>query len=136
MTLAVALTFLRGHHRAVLATRRRDGGPQLSPVLAAVDDDESVLISTRETAVKTGNVLRRPTACLLVLSDAFFGPWWTLEGSVTVEHLPAALPTLEHYYRLVGGEHPDWDDYRRAMERERRVILRLRAAAAGPKAQG
>ncbi len=136
MTVAAALDFLRQHPRAVLATRRRDGGPQLSPVVAAVDGDGTVMVSTRERAYKTRNVLRRPTASLLVLTDAFFGPWATVEGRVTVEHLPDALPTLERYYRLVNGEHPDWDDYRRAMGREERVVLRLHPTAAGPKDQG
>ncbi|HUY96878.1 MAG TPA: PPOX class F420-dependent oxidoreductase [Verrucomicrobiae bacterium] len=136
MTIAEALDFLRQHPRAVLATVRRDGGPQLSPVVAAVDDDASVLVSTRETAVKTRNVARRPMASLLVLTESFFGAWATIEGAVTVERLPEALSTLERYYRLVRGEHPNWEEYRRAMKQERRVILRLRPTAAGPRQLG
>ncbi len=136
MTVDAARAFLRDHPRGVLATRRRDGRPQLSPVVAAVDDDGSVVISTRKGAIKTANVLRHPEATLLVLSEGFFGPWHTLEGPVVVEPLPGAMATLERYYRLVQGEHPDWAEYREAMVRERRVILRLRPVTAGPRVQG
>ena len=136
MTIAEALDFVRGHKRAVLATLRRDGGAQMSPVLAAVDDDGTVMVSTRETAIKTGNVLRRPSASLLVLSDEFFGAWWTLDATVAVEHLPDVLPTLERYYRRVSGEHPDWNDYRAAMEREGRVLVRITPRSWGPERLG
>ncbi|HUY60646.1 MAG TPA: PPOX class F420-dependent oxidoreductase [Candidatus Dormibacteraeota bacterium] len=132
MTIPEALDFIRDHPRAVLATTRRDGQPQLSPVLAAVDHDGAVLISTREPAAKTRNLRRSARATLLALSEQFFGSWVTVGGAVTIETLPEALPALEHYYRLVSGEHPNWDDYRAAMAQERRVILRLRVDAAGP----
>src|ERR671932_111223 len=128
--------FVRANHRGVLATLRRDGSPQLSPVLIGVDDDGSLLISTRETAMKTANVRRHPRAWVCVLRDEFFGQWVQAEGSAIVESLPAAMDGLVRYYRLVAGEHPDWDEYRRAMERERRVLLRIRIDRAGPARQG
>jgi hypothetical protein len=40
------------------------------------------------------------------------------------------------YYRQVAGEHPDWDEYRAAMERERRVLLRMTIERAGPDTAG
>jgi len=130
-----ALEFIRHNHRGVLATTRADGEPQLSPVAAAVDDD-AVVVSIRETAVKTRNLRRRPRASLVVLSDGFFGAWVQVEGPVEIVSLPEAMDGLVAYYRSISGEHPDWDDYRAAMERERRVLLRLTVARAGPTVSG
>ena len=131
-----AADFLRTHHRAVLATSRSDGRPQLSPVACAVDDEGRVLISTRETALKTKNLRRRPYASLVVLSDAFFGEWVQVEGDVEIISLPGAMDLLVEYYRRVSGEHPDWDDYRAAMVRDRRVIARITITRAGPDVSG
>ncbi len=131
-----AREFLREHHRAVLATTRADGRPQLSPVTAAVDAQGRVLISTRETAIKAKNLARDPRASLCVLSDGFFGEWISLEGTAEIVHLPDAMELLADYYRRVAGEHPDWDDYRDAMRRERRLILRISITRAGPDTSG
>jgi len=131
-----ALEFVRGHHRAILATMRSDGRPQLSPILAAVDDEGRILISTRETAVKARNLARDPRASLCVIGDGFFGEWIQADGTAEIVHLPEALDLLEDYYRRVSGEHSDWDDYRAAMRRERRVMVRLTITRAGPDVSG
>jgi PPOX class probable F420-dependent enzyme len=131
-----ARDFLRTHHRAVLATSRADGRPQLSPVLAAIDGQGRVLISTRETAVKTRNVRRHPHASVCVVNDGFFGEWIQLEGTAEVISLPAAMDHLVDYYRAVAGEHPDWADYRAAMERDKRVVIRISITRAGPDISG
>jgi PPOX class probable F420-dependent enzyme len=131
-----AAGFLRAHHRAVLATSRSDGMPQLSPVTCAVDDESRVLVSTRETAVKAKNLRRRPHASLCVFTDAFFGEWVQVEGDAEVISLPDAMDLLVDYYRRVSGEHPDWNDYRAAMVRERRVIVRITITRAGPDVSG
>ncbi|MFN2539714.1 MAG: PPOX class F420-dependent oxidoreductase [Mycobacteriales bacterium] len=136
MDISAALDFVRSHSHAVLATRRRDGTPQLSPVTVAVDDAGLVVISTREPAYKVKNVRRDPQVSLLVLSDAFFGEWVQLEGTVDVLPLPAAMEPLVDYYRQLSGEHPDWDDYRAAMVREQRCLLRVTVTSAGPDASG
>ena len=136
MDLGEALDFVRGHARAVLVTRRRDGRPQTSPVTVGVGDDGVLVISSRETAIKVKNLQRDAAATLCVLSDGFFGPWVQVDGTVEVVHLPEAMDGLVDYYRRLSGEHPDWDDYRAAMERERRVLLRLTATAAGPDRSG
>jgi len=133
---ARAADFLRAHHRAVLATSRSDGMPQLSPVTCTVDDEGRVLISTRETAVKTKNLRRRPQASLCVFTDTFFGEWVQVEGNVEVISLPDAMDLLVEYYRRVSGEHPDWEDYRAAMIRDRRVIARITITRAGPDVSG
>ena len=138
MTLSVdhVRAFIRVHHRAVLATRRADGEPQLSPVLVGVDDDGSLLISTRETAMKTANVRRTATASVCVFEDGFFGEWVQAEGSASIESLPDAMDSLTRYYRAVAGEHEDWAEYRSAMHRERRVILRISIDRVGPTRAG
>ncbi len=127
-----AREFIRDNSHAVLATFRRDGRPQLSPVLAVADADGRVLISSRETAVKVRNLRRDPRASLVVMNDKFFGDWVQAEGSAEVIPLPEAMDLLIDYYRRAAGEHPDWDDYRAAMERDRRVIIRFPIERAGP----
>lgn len=136
MDLERAREFVRAHHRAVLATTRSDGLPQLSPVTAGVDDVGRVVISTRETAVKTKNLARDPRASLCVMNDGFFGEWVQAEGTAEIIHLPEAMDLLVDYYRKVSGEHPDWDDYRQAMTRDRRVIVAITLTRAGPDRSG
>jgi PPOX class probable F420-dependent enzyme len=131
-----AADFLRAHHRAVLATSRSDGRPQLSPVTCTVDDEGRVLISTRETALKTKNLRRRPQASLCVFTDGFFGDWVQVDGEVEIISLPVAMDLLVDYYRRISGEHPDWDDYRAAMVRDQRVIVRITMTHAGPDVSG
>jgi PPOX class probable F420-dependent enzyme len=136
MDIPGALDFLRANHRAVLATTRRDGSPQLSPVGVGVDADGLIVISSRETAVKTRNLRRDPRADVCVFTDGFFGPWVQVGGTAEVVSLPDAMEGLVGYYRSVAGEHPDWDDYRRAMTAERRVLLRITPTSAGPTISG
>lgn len=131
-----ARRFVAENHRAVLATRRADGGAQLSPVLAALDDAGRVVISTRETAYKTRNLRRDPRASLCVFTDGFFGPWVQIDGTVEIVSLPEAMELLVDYYRRLAGEHDDWDEYRRSMEQERRVLVRLTVDRAGPARSG
>jgi PPOX class probable F420-dependent enzyme len=136
MDLGQAADFLRSHHRAVLATSRADGRPQLSPVLCVADDQGRVLISTREAAVKTRNLRRDSRASLCVVTDSFFGEWVQAEGDAEIISLPAAMDLLVDYYRRVAGEHSDWADYRAAMEHDRRVIVRITLTRAGPDISG
>jgi len=134
--LQQARDFLATQHRAVLATHFADGRSQLSPVTCGVDDEGRVLISTRETAVKTRNLRRDPRASLCVITPEFFGPWLLVEGRAEVVALPDALEPLVEYYRGISGEHPDWADYRAAMVRDRRVLARITITRVGPTYQG
>ncbi|HEY2551817.1 MAG TPA: PPOX class F420-dependent oxidoreductase [Streptosporangiaceae bacterium] len=136
MEITRAADFLRNHHRAVLATLRADGLPQLSPVVVAVDDQSRALISTRETAIKARNLARDPRASLCVMNDRFFGEWIQAEGTAELVRQPEALDLLVDYYRRISGEHPDWDEYRDAMRRERRLIVRISLTRAGPDRSG
>jgi PPOX class probable F420-dependent enzyme len=136
MDIDKAREFLSTQHKTVLATLRPNGLPQLSPVTANVDDEGYVIISTRRTAYKVKNLRRDPRAWLCVLPDGFYGGWVQIEGTVTIVDLPEAMELLVDYYRRTAGEHPDWDDYRAAMERDQRVLLRIDIIRAGPDRHG
>jgi PPOX class probable F420-dependent enzyme len=131
-----ALEFLRRHHHAVLATTRADSSPQLSPVLVGVDAAGRLVISTRETAMKTRNLRRDRRAWVCAFTDRFFGAWLQVSGTAEVVSLPAAMEGLIDYYRGISGEHPDWGDYRRAMQAERRVLIRITPTSVGPTVAG
>jgi PPOX class probable F420-dependent enzyme len=136
MDVATALDFIREHPRGVLATIRRDGRPQMSPVVATVDADGYVTISSRETAVKVKNLRRDSRASYCALGDGFFGDWVQVDGVAEILSLPDAMEPLVDYYRSVSGEHPDWDDYRASMQRDQRLLIRIRAERAGPNVAG
>ncbi len=131
MDLAAARQFVQEHHRAVLVTFRKDGRPQTSPVAVGADDAGRLVISSRERAYKVRNLRRDPRVSLCVLSDDFW-KWAQVDGRATVLSLPDAMEPLVDYYRRTAGEHPDWDDYRRAMDREQRVLVRVDIERAGP----
>lgn len=136
MDVEEAREFIGKNHRAVLATFRQDGTPQLSPVMADVDPEGMVVVSSRETAMKTKNLRRDPRASVCVMTEGFYGPWVLVDGRATVVSLPEAMEGLVDYYRRVAGEHPDWDEYRAAMEKERRVLIRISIDRAGPDKSG
>ncbi len=136
MDINEARDFVRENSRAVLATMRGDGAPQLSPVAVGLDSEGRFVVSTRETAYKVRNLRRDPRAWVCVFTNGFFGPWVQVEGDVEIVSLPEAMEPLVEYYRAVAGEHPDWDDYRAAMQRERRVLVRITATRVGPDRSG
>jgi PPOX class probable F420-dependent enzyme len=136
MDIERAREFLRTHHRAVMATRHPNGRLQLSPVTCGVDAEGRAIVSTRETAAKTRNLLHDPHVSVCATTDAFFGDWVQIDGLAEVVRLPEAMEPLVDYYRLISGEHPDWDDYRAAMRRDRRVLVRITITRAGPDFHG
>ncbi len=137
MDLDEARAVVAEQHHAVLTTLRRDGTPQMSPVAATVDAAGRVVVSSRKTAFKVRNLRRDPRAWLCVLPDGFYGGRWIqVGGSVRIVELPEAMEGLVDYYRRVSGEHPDWDDYRAAMEHDQRVLLQVELTSAGPDREG
>ena len=136
MDIPSALDFIRSNHRAVLATNRRDGSPQLTPVAATVDSGGAVIVSSRQTAAKVKNARRDARAWVCVMNDGFYGEFVQIEGTVSIVDLPEAMDGLVEYYRSISGEHPDWDDYRAAMEREQRVLMKIDVTRAGPTYSG
>ncbi|HET6949018.1 MAG TPA: TIGR03618 family F420-dependent PPOX class oxidoreductase [Acidimicrobiales bacterium] len=136
MDIDAALDFFRSNHRAVMATTRADGTTQMSPITAAVDGEGRLVVSSRETAYKVRHLRALPYAAVCGFTDGFFGDWVQVEGPVEVVALPDAMEPLVEYYRSVSGEHPDWDDYRAAMVRDRRVVVRIAVERAGPDVSG
>jgi PPOX class probable F420-dependent enzyme len=128
--------FLTPRHRALLVTTRRDGGMQISPVTCGVDGQGRIVVSSYPTRAKVANIRRTGQAAACVLSDDWNGPWVQVEGSAEVVDLPEALDGLVEYYRCIAGEHPDWDEYRQAMEHQRKCLIRLSVARWGPIATG
>jgi PPOX class probable F420-dependent enzyme len=136
MDIAVAQQFLRENENAVLATWRRDGRLQMSPVTVGLDAAGRAIISSRETAYKVRNLRRDPRAALCVFVEAFTGPWVQIEGTAEVVTGPEAVEPLVDYYRRLAGEHPDWDDYRRVMLADQRALICITIERAGPDRQG
>ena len=120
-----AAEFVRANHNSVLSTFRRDGRPQLSPVTAGVDPEGRIIISATQDRAKTRNARRDPRVALCVMNPRFYGQWVQVEGEAEIVPLPDAMDILVSYYREISGEHPDWDDYRRAMVTDRRCIIRF-----------
>ncbi|MEU5673388.1 PPOX class F420-dependent oxidoreductase [Micromonospora sp. NPDC047753] len=130
------LDFLRPRHRVVLMTSRADGRPQSSPVSAGVDGQGRLVVSTYPERAKVSNLRRDPRVSACVLSDDWNGPWVQIDGTAEVLDLPEALEPLVEYFRSISGEHPDWDDYRAAMVRQGKSLIRITIDAWGPIATG
>ncbi|MEV1155602.1 PPOX class F420-dependent oxidoreductase [Micromonospora chokoriensis] len=130
------LDFLRPRHRVVLMTTRADGRPQSSPVSAGIDGQGRLVVSTYPERAKVTNIRRDPRVSACVLSDDWNGPWVQIDGTAEVLDLPDALEPLVEYFRSISGEHPDWDDYRAAMVRQGKSLIRVTIDAWGPIATG
>jgi len=121
--------------QGVLVTLRKDGWPQLSNVNYGWDaQSQTIRISTTDDRAKTHNLRRDPRASFHVASDDFWS-YVVVDGraelsAVAQDPNDAAVGELIELYRSVQGEHPDWDDYRAAMVRDRRLVVRLRAERA------
>jgi PPOX class probable F420-dependent enzyme len=132
-----ALTeFLAPRHRAILITTRADGRPQSSPVTCGVDAEGRVVISSYPGRAKVTNLRRDPRVSVCVLSDDWNGPWVQVDGTAEVLDLPDALEPLVDYYRAISGEHPDWDEYREAMRKQGKSLIRVSVDHWGPLATG
>jgi len=131
-----ALEFVSKNHRTVLVTRKANDGLQTSPVTVGIDGDGYVVISSRETAFKVRNLRRDPRATLCVFSDTFYGKWIQIDGAADLISMPDAMERLVDYYRRISGEHPDWDEYRSAMQEDKRLIIRISIDKVGPKKEG
>ncbi|MDP3893502.1 PPOX class F420-dependent oxidoreductase [Nocardioides sp.] len=134
--LAELLDFVRPRHRLLLATARRDGRPQMSPVSGGVDTQGRIVISTYPSRAKTRNAEHDPQVSVLVLSDDWDGPWVQVDGVAEVLHMPEAADGLVEYYRSISGEHPDWEEYREAMRIQDKSLIRITPRRWGPIATG
>ena len=132
------LGFVRPRHRFTLVTRKRDGGVQVSPVSGGVDPSGALVVSTYPDRAKANNLRRDPAVTVLVHSDAWDDPYVQVDGTAKVLDMPSqeAEDGLVEYFRCISGEHPDWDDYRAAMRREGKSLIRITVSGWGPVATG
>jgi PPOX class probable F420-dependent enzyme len=130
------LEFLRPRHHGLLLTTRRDGRPQSSPNSCGVDAEGRIVISTYPERAKAANIRRNPRVSVCVLSDEWDGPWVQVDGTAEVLDLPEALEPLVEYFRVISGEHPDWDEYRQAMRDQGKSLIRVTIESWGPIATG
>ena len=133
---AALLDFIRPRHNVVLVTTRSDGRPQLSPVTGGVDPAGRIVISSYPQRAKSRNARQNPRVSVLVLSDTFSDAWVQVDGTAEVIDLPDAVEPLVEYFRCISGEHPDWDEYRAAMVRQGKCLIRVTIDRWGPIATG
>ncbi|GAA2314895.1 PPOX class F420-dependent oxidoreductase [Streptomyces kunmingensis] len=136
VSLDELLDFVRPRHRALLITARADGTPQASPLTCGVDDSGRIVVSTYPERAKTRNAKRNPRVSVLVLSDEWNGPWVQVDGAAEVLDSPDSVEPLVEYFRNISGEHPDWDEYREAMLKQGKSIIRVTPEKWGPIATG
>jgi PPOX class probable F420-dependent enzyme len=130
------LEFLRPRHRALLITHRTDGRPQVSPVSCGVDAEGRIVVSTYPQRAKVRNLRRDDRVSACVLSDDWDGPYVQVDGRAEVLDLPESVEPLVEYFRSIAGEHPDWDEYREAMRRQGKSLIRITVERWGPIATG
>ena len=132
------LAFASERHRYALITTRQDGRPQVSPVTGGVDPAGRLVVATYPERAKTRNLRRDPAATVLVMSDEFDGPWVQVDGTAEVLDMPSqeAEDGLVEYFRCIAGEHDDWDEYRAAMRRQGKSLIRITVESWGPVATG
>lgn len=120
----------------MLTTFRADGSLQSSPVTGGVDGQGRLVISSYPQRAKSANVRRNPTASVVVFSDEFNGAYVQVDGDAEVIAGSSAVEPLVDYYRVIAGEHPDWDEYRRAMVEQGKCLIRVTPRRWGPVATG
>ncbi|WP_179470203.1 PPOX class F420-dependent oxidoreductase [Mycolicibacterium vinylchloridicum] len=134
--LDTLLDFVRPRHHMVLITFRLDGSLQSSPVTGGVDEHGRLVISSYPQRAKSVNIRRNGRASVVVLSDEFDGAYVQIDGPAEVIDLPDAVEPLVDYFRAVAGEHPDWDEYREAMVKQGKCLIRVTPQTWGPVATG
>ena len=130
------LEFLRPRHHGLLITARADGRPQASPVTCGVDASGRIVVSTYPQRAKARNARRDPQVSIVVLSDDFDGAWVQVDGAAELIDATSDTEPLVEYYRCIAGEHPDWAEYREAMVKQGKTLLRITPRHWSPIATG
>jgi len=133
MDLDRALAFAADRRNALLTTLRADGRPQQSVIFYLAEGDRFT-ISVTDTRAKTKNLRRDPRAAFYVPGDDVF-TWVGFDGLVDLSPVAAApddavVDRLVEYYRSANGEHEHWDEYRRSMVDDRRLVATFVATSA------
>ncbi|MCL1592728.1 MAG: PPOX class F420-dependent oxidoreductase [Actinomycetia bacterium] len=128
--------FIRTRHQGVLLTTRRDGRPQSSLVTMGLDTGGCIVVSSYPERAKVANIRRNPLASIVVMSDDFGGEWVHIDAQAEIVDLPEAVEGLVEYFRVISGDHPNWAEYRQAMDDQGKCLIRLHIERWGPIATG
>ncbi|MGH7875978.1 MAG: TIGR03618 family F420-dependent PPOX class oxidoreductase [Candidatus Binatia bacterium] len=133
MEIIDAQKFLQQNHRACIAVRQKDGWPQMTFVTPGIDAEGRVIITSRGTTHKIKHLRRDPRVSLLVFGEQYSGSKFVqIHGNAEIIELPGALDILIYWYKQVRGEHKNWDEYKKQMANEKRVIIRVKMEKVGP----
>jgi PPOX class probable F420-dependent enzyme len=128
-----AQKFLQANHRACIAVRQKDGWPQLTFVSPGIDPQGRVIITSRGTTYKVKHLRRDPRVSLLIFGDQYSGSKFVqIYGTAEVIEQPEAMDMLIYWYKQIRGERQNWDEYRKRMQDEKRVIIRVNIDKVGP----
>ena len=133
MEIAQAKAFLQQNHRACIAVRQKDGWPQMTLVTPAIDVQGRVLMTSRGTTYKVRHIRRDPRVSMLIFGEQYSGSKFVqIHGTAEIIDQPEAMDALIYWYKQVRGEHKNWDDYKKQMQDEKRVIIRVNIERVGP----
>jgi len=129
-------TFIAGKHRWILSTTRRDGRPQMSLVSGGMTEVGELAIASYPSRAKVKNATVDPAVSVLVMGESFHDEWIQIDGMARVFDMPEAADGLVEYFRCISGEHPDWDEYRRAMTEQNKSVLLIDITRWSPASRG
>jgi PPOX class probable F420-dependent enzyme len=133
MLIADAQKFLQQNHRACIAVRQKDGWPQMTLVSPGIDADGRVIITSRARTYKVKYLRRDPRVSMLVFGEQYSGSKFVqIHGRAEIIELPDAMDPLIYWYKQVRGEHKSWEEYKKQMAEEKRVIIRVTIEKVGP----
>ena len=133
MEIAQAKAFLQQNHRACIAVRQKDGSPQMTLVTPGIDAQGRVLMTSRGTTYKVKHIRRDPRVSMLIFGEQYSGSKFVqIHGTAEIIDQPEAMDALIYWYKQVRGEHKNWDDYKKQMQDEKRVIIRVNIEKVGP----
>jgi PPOX class probable F420-dependent enzyme len=133
MDVATAQKFLQDNHRACIAVRQKDGSPQMTLVTPGIDAQGRVLMTSRGTTYKVKHIRRDPRVSMLIFGEQYSGSKFVqIHGTAEIVDQPEAIDALVYWYKQVRGEHKNWNDYKKQMQDEKRVIIRVNIEKVGP----
>jgi PPOX class probable F420-dependent enzyme len=133
MEISDARKFMQENHRACIAVRQKDGWPQMTFVTPGIDPQGRAIITSRGTTYKIKHIRRDPRVSMLIFGEQYSGSKFVqIRGTAEIIELPEAMDTLIFWYKQVRGEHKNWDDYRKQVHDEKRVIIRVNIEKVGP----
>jgi PPOX class probable F420-dependent enzyme len=107
--------------------------PQLTFVSPGIDEQGRVIITSRGTTYKLKHIRRDPRVSMLIFGEQYSGSKFVqIHGTAELIELPEAMDALIYWYRQVRGEHKNWDEYKKQMYEQQRVIIRVKIEKVGP----